>query len=100
MQISNKPIEYRELYHPSTVLSQGTILCWVEIVDPNKPDEAQKYPKWDIAPEPSTDYEVRLSVFQTKNVPTTDIGACDAFIRAWIEGQTNDKQETDTHWRC
>lgn len=31
--IAHKPIEYRELYHPSTSLAQGTILCWVDIFD-------------------------------------------------------------------
>jgi len=29
--IKDKPIEYRELYHPSTTLAQGTVLCWVDI---------------------------------------------------------------------
>lgn len=29
----DKPIEYRELYHQSTSQSQGTIKCWLEIID-------------------------------------------------------------------
>ena len=29
----DKPIEYRELYHPSTSLAQGTVLCWVDIFE-------------------------------------------------------------------
>ena len=29
--IKDKPIEYRELAHPSTTLPQGTIMCWVDI---------------------------------------------------------------------
>lgn len=60
----------------------------------------ERFPKWDITPEPSIDYELRLSVYQTKNVPKNDMNAADVFIRAWIEGQNTDKQETDTHWRC
>lgn len=29
--IENKPIEYRQLYHPSSAMSQGTVKMWVEI---------------------------------------------------------------------
>ena len=31
MSIRNKPIEFRQLYHPSTRLSQGVVKMWVEI---------------------------------------------------------------------
>ena len=31
--IKDKPIEYRELYHPSTALAQGTVLCWLDIFE-------------------------------------------------------------------
>ena len=31
--IKDKPIEYRELYHPSTSLAQGTLLCWLDILE-------------------------------------------------------------------
>ena len=30
--IINKPVEYRELYHESTTLAQGTVTCWLEII--------------------------------------------------------------------
>lgn len=80
------------------MLAQGTILCWVEIVDP---DEEDIFSKWDITPEESKDYEVRLSVFETANAPMLDAeGTSDVFVRAWMEGQMKDKKETDTHWRC
>jgi hypothetical protein len=29
--IKDKPLEYRQLYHPSTSVSQGVLKCWVEI---------------------------------------------------------------------
>ena len=29
--IKNKPSEYRQIYHPSTKISQGVIKLWVEI---------------------------------------------------------------------
>ena len=42
---------------------------------------------------------MRVSVYETKNVPMEDIeGTSDVFVKAWIN--QNDKKETDTHWRC
>ena len=29
--LEEKPIEYRQLYHESTSLSQGVVICWLEI---------------------------------------------------------------------
>jgi len=31
-RIRDKPIEYRELYHPSSTITQGTVKLWVEII--------------------------------------------------------------------
>ena len=36
--IEYKPIEHRELYHPSTALSQGVITCWVDIFEKTAAD--------------------------------------------------------------
>ncbi len=30
--IKNKPIEYRQLYHPSSSISQGTLRMWFHII--------------------------------------------------------------------
>ena len=30
--IRQKPIEFRDLYHPSSTISQGTVKLWVEII--------------------------------------------------------------------
>lgn len=93
-----KPIEHRELYHPSTSLAQGTVVCWVDIFEQDEePTEANRL--FDITPEPSLDYQVRVSVYNTKNVPMEDAeGTSDVFVRAWLDD--SDKKETDTHWRC
>ena len=54
---------------------------------------------WDISPEPLLDYEVRLSVMDTENVPCEDVeGTSDVFIKAYIDDK--DKKTTDTHYRC
>ena len=34
--LDEKPIEYRQLYHQSTTLSQGVVTCWLEIEPQNK----------------------------------------------------------------
>ena len=34
--IEEKPIEYRQIYHESTSLSQGVVTCWLEIEPSNK----------------------------------------------------------------
>ena len=92
--IKNKPIEYRELYHPSTSLAQGTVLCWLDMFEQS---EQQKV--WDVQPEPKKSYQLRLSIFGTQNVPMEDLeGTSDVFVKAWISDK--DKRETDTHWRC
>ena len=31
MGLSEKPIEYRQMYHPSSNMSQGVVKLWVEI---------------------------------------------------------------------
>jgi len=60
--IRDKPIEYRELYHPSTSLAQGNIICWVDILEQSKAGNRGSGKLWDIAPEPIKDYELRLCV--------------------------------------
>ena len=55
--------------------------------------------EWDVAPEPVMDYQIRLSVLDTKDVPCEDIeGTSDVFIKAYIDDR--DKRTTDTHFRC
>jgi len=95
--IEEKPIEYRQIYHDSTSLSQGVITCWLEIEPSNKQTKKQKV--WDISPEPIKDYQVRLSVYDTKDVPCEDFeGTSDVFVRCYVDD--DDKQDTDTHFRC
>lgn len=96
--IAHKPIEYRELYHPSTSLAQGTILCWVDIFDSaSASKEINK--SWNISPEPSGNYQLRLSVYNISNVPMCDDeGTSDVFVKAWLDEAH--QKETDTHWRC
>jgi len=98
--LEEKPIEYRQIYHQSTSLSQGVVTCWLEIEPQTKGKKAKEQKKWNIEPEPVLDYEVRVCVMDTENVPTDgDIeGVADVFIKAYIDDK--DKKTTDTHFRC
>jgi len=96
--LEEKPIEYRQIYHESTSLSQGVIISWLEI-EPQSKGNKKEQKVWDIAPEPVRDYQVRLSVMDTKDVPCMDIeGTSDVFIKCYIDDK--DKRQTDTHYRC
>lgn len=94
-----KPIEYRQIYHPSTSISQGTVKMWVEIDHVNVPAEMKKK-EWDISPKPPVDLELRVCVLNCKDIPMMDAeGTVDAFCRGYFDTK-EDVQETDTHFRC
>jgi len=96
--IIHKPVEFRELYHPSTAIAQGTVKCWLEIFE-QEVAENEENKLMDITPEQSMEYQLRVSIYDTKNVPMVDIeGMSDVFIKAWIDEKN--QKETDTHWRC
>ena len=41
---------------------------------------------WDIQAEPELDYQIRVSVLDTKNVPLEDIeGTSDVFMKCYID---------------
>ena len=95
--IKNKPVEYRQLYHPSTKISQGVVKLWVEIHPAElKKDEVLH---WNIEPRPPTDFEVRVVVWDTKDVKSEDWeGTSDIFVRSFFK--PNNAKETDCHYRC
>jgi hypothetical protein len=64
-----KPIEYRTLWNPCSSNPQGQLKLWVDILTP---DEALKNPKEHIAPPEPLEVEVRLIIWQAKNVVFKD----------------------------
>jgi hypothetical protein len=45
------------------------------------------------------EYEFRLCVYDTKDVPAADAeGTSDVFIKCWVDDK--EKKETDCHYRC
>ena len=96
--LADKPVEYRQIYHPSSAVSQGVFKCWVEI-NPAKvaPEDEEKV--YDISRKPDEEYEVRLVVWDTKEIKMMDDeGTSDVFIRTYFD--SNNAKETDCHYRC
>ena len=96
-QIKKKPIEYRQIYHSSTSISQGVVKCWVEIW-PQSIDQ-REVPIYNIKPRDPETFEVRLVVYDTVDVIAMDVeGTSDVFCRAYFDSKKD--KETDTHFRC
>jgi hypothetical protein len=97
--IKNKPVEYRELKHPSSCVAQGSLKMWVEI-NPYHIKPENKPKEWDISPKPPQEFQMRVCVFGTKDIAMMDVeGTSDVYIRAFFDSR-KDALETDTHYRC
>jgi len=70
--------------------------CWLEILDPKI---ASNTPRVDISPPPREEFEVRVVVWSTRDVPFKDEleGCNDLYLKGSLNGVD---LETDTHWRC
>lgn len=97
--LNNKPIEFRQIYHPSSGVSQGQLKLWVEINPVNvAPEDVARV--WDIKERPPEEFEVRVCVFDTKEIKMMDDeGTSDVYIRVFFDSR-KDALETDTHYRC
>lgn len=93
-KLAEKPIETRPLYMKSSRQPQGYVRMWLEIHPAkDRPDPI------DITPKPPLEFEARLIVWRSENVPTSAIeGVSDMYLRAWINREV--PKETDTHYRC
>lgn len=93
--LKDKPIETRKLYHPDFKSPQGNVLMWMEIFD-RANNTAQEV---DIKLPPKTDLEMRLVIWQTREIPMMDIEeTSDVYISAFVDSKNS--QTTDTHFRC
>ena len=96
LEMKYKPIETRLLFHPDLSRQQGNITLWVEIFD--KKDTIHMEP-WQISPEPKSNIEMRLIVWETEDMELRDDeGTSDVFITAYFDPKQ--KQSTDVHYRC
>lgn len=61
-----KPVEMRTLHTPTSAMSQGKVELWVEMMTP---EEARQVPMFDIKPPPPEEFELRVIVWKTEDVP-------------------------------
>ena len=94
--LTHKPIETRQLYHPDYQSAQGEVLMWLEIFEK---DEMMNTIPWNISPQPANELELRLIIWETENVECLDVeGTSDVYVVAYVDQK--DKQSTDIHFRC
>ena len=92
----NKPIEVRQLFHPDYEKSQGEISLWIEMFSKN---EENRMEPWNIEPEPKSEMEMRLIVYETEGMENLDIeDTSDIYVMAFIDEKN--KGQTDIHYRC
>jgi len=89
-----KPIEVRSLWHPCSSNPQGQVELWLDIMTP---EEAATNPKVPIGPPLPRPFELRVIIWNTKDVAFKDKGMSDIFVVAFVEGV--ESQKTDIHWR-
>ena len=80
----NKPIESRQLYCPSSEVSQGVLRMWIQLNSVNLPPD--KATKWDISQKPPEMFEVRICALNCKDVKCMDWeGTSDVYMRGFFE---------------
>lgn len=76
----SEPIEFRELHHPEKQQTQGVIQMWCEVLTP---EEARASPMEKLQENIRIeDYEVRLIIWETREVPLVDGDSVDIYIKA------------------
>jgi fer-1-like protein 6 len=92
------PVEYRELWHPAKTQAQGIAEMWVEIYSV---EEARKIPIQKMQTINRETYEIRLIVWETRDVPLVDGDNVDTWVRVTFDptGWADDEVEkrTDVH---
>ena len=80
---------------------KGRIQLWVDIFPRSLGPPG---PAFDIAPRKSKKYQLRCIVWNTSEVPCDDISITgekmsDIYVKGWLQGLEEDRQETDVHYR-
>uniref|UniRef100_A0A673YZF8 Otoferlin n=1 Tax=Salmo trutta TaxID=8032 RepID=A0A673YZF8_SALTR len=95
-------VETRPLLHPEKPgIEQGRIEMWVDMFPMDMPAPG---PAIDISPRKPKKYELRVVIWNTDEVILEDDDyftgekSSDIFVRGWLKGQQEDKQDTDVHY--
>jgi len=91
------PVEWRDLFSPLSKHPQGNLEMWVDII-PH--EEADTRPPLDIKPPPPQKWELRVIVWNGKNLPldVDDSGLADWYVTCRFAG--GKEKKTDTHFRA
>ncbi|XP_067099003.1 otoferlin-like [Osmerus mordax] len=95
-------VETRRLLNPDKPgIEQGRIEMWVDMFPKDLPAPG---PAIDISPRKPKKFELRVIVWNTDEVVLEDDDiftgekSSDIFVRGWLKGQQEDKQDTDVHY--
>ncbi|KAI3367492.1 hypothetical protein L3Q82_026341 [Scortum barcoo] len=95
-------VETRPLLHPDKPgIEQGRIEMWVDMF---AKDMTAPGPALDISPRKPKKFELRVIIWNTDEVVLEDDDiftgekSSDIFVRGWLKGQQEDKQDTDVHY--
>uniref|UniRef100_A0A8C8M285 Otoferlin n=1 Tax=Oncorhynchus tshawytscha TaxID=74940 RepID=A0A8C8M285_ONCTS len=95
-------VETRPLLNPDHPgIEQGRIEMWVDMFPMDMPAPG---PAIDISPRKPKKYELRVIIWNTDEVILEDDDyftgekSSDIFVRGWLKGQQEDKQDTDVHY--
>ncbi|XP_014743651.1 PREDICTED: otoferlin [Sturnus vulgaris] len=95
-------VETRPLLNPDKPgIEQGRLEMWVDMFPMDMPAPG---PAIDISPRKPKKYELRVIVWNTDEVILEDDDyftgekSSDIFVRGWLKGQQEDKQDTDVHY--
>ncbi|KAI4905566.1 hypothetical protein NFI96_024021, partial [Prochilodus magdalenae] len=95
-------VETRPLLNPDKPgIEQGRLEMWVDMFPMDVPAPG---PAIDISPRKPKRYELRVIIWNTDEVILEDDDyftgekSSDIFVRGWLKGQQEDKQDTDVHY--
>jgi len=93
------PVEFRELRHPSKQQTQGIAELWVEVLTP---EEARRKPMARLQGQTGDDYELRLIIWEVKDVPLVNGESVDCFVKVQFDptgwSGTAIEKQTDVHY--
>ncbi|XP_070621719.1 fer-1-like protein 5 [Erythrolamprus reginae] len=95
-------IETRTLMDPALPgIDQGKLQLWVDIFPLYMGEPG---PPFDITPRRPRKFELRCIIWNTKDVDLEDTNVfgdkmSDIYVKGWMDGQEEDKQRTDVHYR-
>ncbi|XP_072218039.1 otoferlin isoform X5 [Leuresthes tenuis] len=95
-------VETRPLLNPDKPgIEQGRIEMWVDMFHMDMPAPG---PAIDISPRKPKSFELRVIIWNTDDVILEDDAfmtgekMSDIYVRGWLKGQQEDKQDTDVHY--